>query len=184
MKFYIYGVILFLSFTLVSCAKRERTAIEIGKISVSAEEFNRAFKKSPYQKESGKGRRQFLDRIIDKKLILSEAENLGLNKDPHLLQDLQLFWEQALLKLTLEYKSRELLSSIKIGDEEMERYFKENIQPQYSSKTFSEMKEAIKKILAREKQNELILEWIESLRNKAAIHIDYDQLGIPKPEGR
>ena len=60
------------------CAKKERAAIKIGDIDVTAEEFQSAFKSTMPEAEGDAQRKGFLDTFISRKLILREAERLGL----------------------------------------------------------------------------------------------------------
>ena len=92
---------------LGGCAKKEKPAIEIGEIKVTADEFKEAFRASRFAEYKELGHADFLNTFLKRKLILKEAERLGLDKDPEFLKDVQYFWEQSLLKLVLARQSKE-----------------------------------------------------------------------------
>ena len=184
MKLYIVAMSLFIGLCLTGCEHRDKPVIKIKNVRISSDEFDAAFKKSPYVKNAVNGKEKFLDTFVDKKIILLEAERLGLDKDPALLEDLQIFWEQALLKSVLNYENKELASTVKVSDEEMENYFNEKIKPKFPNRIFAETKESLRSMIQKEKQQELILGWIKNLKEKTPVDIDYQQLNIKSMEGR
>ena len=94
------------------------------------------------------------------------------------MQDLQLFWEQALLKLILEKKTKELVKDTQITETEIEDYYRNNIEPNYPDKSLAQYKEQIRRILLRGKQDQVILSWTENLKKNANIEIQYKELDI------
>ncbi len=110
--------ILFL-FILTGCGRQKQSAITIGNISFSAQEFEQAFKNSRYAIDQSNparltlNRKAFLEDFISTKLILKEAEAQGLNKDPQFLNAIQDYWERGLMKLMLAQKNKELASSVR-----------------------------------------------------------------------
>ncbi|MCX5708007.1 MAG: hypothetical protein NTY14_03380 [Candidatus Omnitrophica bacterium] len=110
-------------FLVGGCAKKEKPAITIGPITLTAEEFESAYQKAKGPAARMAGRKEFLDVLITRKLVLQEAEILGLDKDPQFLESLQLFWEQSLLKLVLARKLNELSLICKVSDKEISDYY-------------------------------------------------------------
>jgi hypothetical protein len=176
----IMGVVLLL--TGWGCAKKEKAAIRIGEIQVTAEEFAEAFKASQFAGAGEAARGEFLDTFISRKLILKEAEELGLDKDARFLQSIQLFWEQSLLKLILANKVKELAVTIGVDDREIEDYFQSRKEQDYADKELSEVYEQIKLFLFRQKQARAIQDWVSSLEDKTKIEINYKLLGIEESE--
>ena len=110
--------VIFLLF-ICGCAKKEKEVIKINDIEITREEFEAAFKSSSLADEGEAKRKEFLDIFISRKLMLVEAQRLGLDKDPKFLQNVQLFWEQSLLKLVLEKKMNELSLVINVDNKEV-----------------------------------------------------------------
>lgn len=175
-KFMILTLILLLA--ALGCEQKEKPALEIGKIDVSAEEFDKAFRSSRFFDPKGSKRKEFLDTFIARKLMLNEAEEFGLDKDPGFLQDIQLFWEQSLLKLLISKKIKELSETIEIGDQMVRDYYEVNKKEKYSDKSLKEVAGQIKMALFKEKAAAAITEWVNSLRRKSKIVIDYKLLGL------
>ena len=156
--------------------EKEKTAVEIGKVKISPEEFQREFELSNFAKEGKK--RDFLEIFISRKLILLEAEKIGLDKDREFLRDVQDFWEQSLLKLVLAKKIKELSMNVNIGEEEIRSYYMKNKDKEFADKEFEQVYAQIKWILLKDKQKDAIGNWVDSLREDTKVVIDYKLLGL------
>ncbi len=158
--------------------KEEKPVITIDSIQVTAKEFQDAFKSSRFAAEGEKGKKDFLDTYISRKIMLKQAEDEGLDKDPEFLSSLQRFWEQSLLKLVLSTEVNKLSAKIKVGDDEIQKYYTENKDKEFKDLELSAVYSRIKWILLKKKQSESIRNWIDNLRKQAKIKIDYDALGV------
>lgn len=173
----------FLSFLIVillgvSCAPKEEAVISIGEIKITKTEFERDFAKFNLSKSDTKeARREFLDNLINRKLILKEAETRGLDKEESFLEDVQDFWEQSLLKRAVDKKSKELFLTINIDDIEIRDFYNTN-KDKFSGKTLEDVYPEIRLVLFKEKQKKSVEEWMASLKNQANIKINYKELGI------
>lgn len=156
--------------------EKEKPAIEIGKVKISPEEFQREFEWSNLAKEGKK--REFLETFISRKLILLEAEKLGLDKNLEFLHDVQNFWEQALLKSVIAKKIEELTLNIEIGEEEVKSYYQENKAKEFVDKELKQVSEQIKGMLLRDKQKDVMQNWADSLQIDTEVIIDYKLLGL------
>ena len=172
-------ILMLVIFTFWGCGQRdkEKTAIKIGRIDVTAQEFEEAFNSSSVQ-ENSSARKEFLDTFISRKLILKEAEREGLDKDPEFLRDVQLFWEQSLLKLMLSRKMKELSMDIKVREDEIRDYYSMHKDEEFSGKSLSEVHDKIKWLLFHQKQKQVLQDWIDSLKKKTRIDVDYKALNI------
>ncbi|MFH1479167.1 MAG: hypothetical protein ABIG92_05290 [Candidatus Omnitrophota bacterium] len=173
------SIILLMLFLVSGCglSLEERPAIRIGNIDVSVEEFNRAFESANIAHGGELGKKEFLDTFISRKLVLKEAEKIGLDKDKDFLGDIQLFWEQYLLKRALSSKTKELSLAIDVTDKEVKDYYNEH-RDGFLDKELSGVYDNIKWILLKNKQRDAVEDWAGSLKKKAKIKIDYDLLGI------
>ena len=178
MKKVIYGVLVILILSGWIWVKKDKPVITIGSIKVTKKEFERAFATSQFTHEAAGAKAVFLDIFISRKLILREAERLGLDKDPAFLEDVQLFWEQALLKRTLARKVNELSAGIMVTDKEVRNFYVAYKEDRFPNKELSEVYGEIKMLLFKDKQVEAVERWSESLKDKARITIDYQALGI------
>jgi hypothetical protein len=176
LKFILLPVIIFLS---INCAQNnEETVISIGPIKITKSEFEKDFAKFNLAKPDTKAARQeFLDNLINRKLILKEAETRGLDKEESFLEDVQDFWEQALLKRAVDKKAKELFLTIKIDDDEIRDFYNAN-KDKFSGKTIEDAYPEIRLGLFKEKQKKAVEDWMDSLKNQANIKIDYKELGL------
>lgn len=65
---------------------------------------------------SGRNKEELLDRLITKKILLREAQKQNFDKDRAFMEEIERYWEQALLKLLLKKKMAELSRSIAVDE--------------------------------------------------------------------
>lgn len=176
--FVIFMIPVILLSTGWSWFNKKKPAIIINNISITSQEFEESFKISPFAKKGISSRKEFLDNLITKKLILEKAEEMGLDKDSDFLKDVQIFWEQSLLKLVLSRKINQLSTLIKVNDEEVDNYYRQNKEKLFMGKALPDVYSRIKWLLFKKKQAQAIRGWVSSLRKNAKIKIDYKMLGI------
>ena len=91
--------------------------VTINSYSVSRDEFESEFRASTYgDSDTPESRDNFLNALIDRKLILQYAQAQGLDKEKVFLKSIEKFWEQSLLKVALDRKTREIDSRINTTD--------------------------------------------------------------------
>ncbi|MCM8784366.1 MAG: SurA N-terminal domain-containing protein [Candidatus Omnitrophica bacterium] len=168
-------------FLFLGCAKKSkgRAALKINNFQMTAKEFEEEFK------EAGAGllgprnqKETFLENLVNRKLILQEAERLGLNQDKGFLKSIERFYEQTLLKAVLDKKSNEFASRIQVSEQEVEAYYKELKEKGLIEKPLSEVYKEIRWQVIRNNQERAFNSWVESLKTKAKIEIDKKALGI------
>lgn len=164
--------------TCWGCLKKEKVAIKIGSIPITVKEFNEAYEEGRFQYGVDLSRQDFLDSYIVRKLILKEAEDLGLDRDPQVLKSLQIFWEQALLKLALARKINEMSVPIEVTDEEILELYQAHKDTDYAGKEFSIVRDEIKMLIFRRKHQQVLQEWTDKLKRHKKVAIDYHLLGI------
>lgn len=174
-------IIVIFSFIFFSygCSPKEKPAIIIGNIEVSVEEFESALARSEYKDfpANKENRRKFIDIYIDRKLILKEAVKEGLDKDSQFLESVQFFWEQSLLKFILNKKIKEFPSGITVDDWEINSFYETN-KDRYPDKEKFEVYSEIKLLIFKEKQKEALDHWVDSLRKKTSLKINYELLNL------
>ncbi|MDD4183178.1 MAG: hypothetical protein PHT53_05095 [Candidatus Omnitrophica bacterium] len=174
-KFLLLSIIILLS---VNCVPKEEAVISIGQIKITKAEFEKDFAKFNTSKPDTKeARKEFLDNLINRKLILREAETRGLDKEANFLEDVQDFWEQSLLKRAVDKKSKELFLTIKIGDDEIRDFYNAN-KDKFSGKTLEDVYPEIRLVLFKEHQKKAVEDWMNLLKKQANVKINYKELGI------
>jgi hypothetical protein len=162
----------------VGCVQKEKPALSIGSIQISAQEFDAAYRDGKMQTGRELSRKEFLDLYINRKLFLQEAEILGLDKDPLFLQSLQMFWEQSLMKSIIARKINESTVVIRVSDKEILDFYERRKDTDFAGKPLDEVKTSIKLLLFQVKQKIELQNWMKNLRSRTTIAIDYDKLQI------
>lgn len=180
MKKIMWGIMVLIVLTGCGTPKDAKVAIQIGDIKITASEFESAFKHSNPSRQDSEAREAFLENYISKKLILKEAEKLGMDKDPEFLLSLQIFWEQALLKSILEKKSQEISPTIRVSDQDVKDYYLKYKGSSYANVELKDVYDQISWVLLKQKQSQAIQSWVESLGTNVKIEKDYSLLGIEK----
>ena len=121
----LFCVIIFLSGCCCqnpSGAKTDDTAVSINNYNITRDEFEKEFKDSAYGRtDTPESRKNFLESLIDRKLILQEAQKEGLDKEKNFLKMIEKFWEQSLLKIALDRKTKEIESRVSAAGQDANR---------------------------------------------------------------
>lgn len=101
---------------------RERPGREviatIGSYSLYRSDFMSELSLYPPEYRENVTKEQILDGIIQKKVLLLEAQRRGLDRDPQFMKMVERFWEQSLLRSLLDIRSEEILSLIPETDKD------------------------------------------------------------------
>jgi len=147
--------------------------VKVNNYEITREEFEREFKDSRYASaDTPEARKEFLDNLISRKLILQDAQARGLDKDKAFLRAIERFWEQSLLKIYLDQKTREIAAGAGVDDKMIEAVYKKLVQEGKTDKTYQEMYPQIKWQIAKAKEADLMNAWIAQLRARADIRVN------------
>jgi len=154
---------------------------KINNYSITQEEFEQAFRDSVFgMSDTLESRKKFLDILISQKLILQEAQKQGLDRDESFLKSIEKFWEQSLLKIALDKKTKEISSSVYVGDKEIEDAYQKLVAEGKADKPYQEMYGQLKWEFNKTKESDELNRWISNLQNRARIKINYDLLRAGK----
>jgi len=95
---------------ILGCQAKEpqKVVAQVGSYVITQDEFEEAYKNSAYGREHNPFYRSaFLKNMINQKLILLDAENRGLDRDPRFLKMVESFYQQSLLTLALQERTKE-----------------------------------------------------------------------------
>lgn len=120
--------------------------------------------------ETQAGRKEFVDRLLEKEILLQEAQRLGLDREKDFMKSIESYWEQALLKLLLENKSNKISGFIHVYDNEIEEYYRDSGERLPLSRVRTDIRRAIR----QKKETEAMSVWIEELKKKSYIKIKED----------
>ncbi|MEK6733193.1 MAG: SurA N-terminal domain-containing protein [Candidatus Omnitrophota bacterium] len=171
----IFLCILLFSF-LAGCSagssQDKKVVAQINKYKMTIEDLKYEFKNAPYDEimflKTENGKKKYLEGIIEKEVLLQEAQRHGIDREKDFMKSIENYWEQALLRILLERKSREISNLITVYDNEIEEYYKDSGEDLPLSKVKNEIRDIIK----QKKQTEAMDNWIEELRKRSYIKVD------------
>jgi len=114
---------------LFACNKKEdgKVLVTINNDKITMTEFNKELDKIPMNMKmmvaSESGKKTYLDRLIIKKLLLSEAAKSNIEKDKEFENRLAEIKEQLIIESLLKKK---LTSGANISDEDLQKYYEAN----------------------------------------------------------
>ena len=117
--------LLFVMLLLTGCSRspvQKDILAKVNNYEITRSEFEDEFKASPYGKtDTPESRKEFLNTLIDRKLVLQYAQQRDYDKEKGFLKLIEKFWEQSLLKVALDKKTREVESKISSSGYEAKR---------------------------------------------------------------
>lgn len=175
-----YLLILFLSIFIFGCnpAPKNKTIIAvINGYTLTKEEFEQEFKDSVFSRiDTPESRIEFLNNLINRKIILQEAEAKNLDKQKSFLKLIEKFWEQSLLRVALEEKTQELAGKVSVSDKEIRESYDLMVKEGKTNKTYEQAYPEIKWMAIRAKESKLMTDWLQGLRKNAHIQINPNML--------
>jgi peptidyl-prolyl cis-trans isomerase C len=175
-----YPLIFLSALLLFGCAKKpacEKIIARVNDYEITDTEFRQALRSSSYGlNNTPESRELFLNNLINQKLILQEAQREGLDKEEYFLKLIEKFWEQSLLKVALDKKSKQIADSVHIDDSSVRQAYEQMLKEGKTSKPYNEASGSIKWELMKSKETLLMNEWINALRAKAQIKVNKDLL--------
>ncbi|MFH1441006.1 MAG: SurA N-terminal domain-containing protein [Candidatus Omnitrophota bacterium] len=171
---------LIIIFVICGCQPKKDTSPVLAKINnyeITAAEFEREFRDSNFAKNNTlESRKEFLNYLIDRKVILQDAQKKGLDKEDAFLESVERFWEQSLLKSALEREAKKLAGRAVVNDETIKKAYEEMFKEGQTDKTYEQMYEQIKREITKRKEAQLMNEWLVQLRKNTTVEINYAEL--------
>ena len=177
-------LLFFLSLGLFYCSQDKG---EKGKILARINDYNLTLNEFQYQlaaeleldkdfKLTKEAKREFLEGLIKKELLIQEAKRLQLDRREKFIRTIERYWESTLIRDLMEMKGREITQRTYISQEEIEDSYKEMQKSEERPPSFKELEEMITKELKEKKKTRMLKEWINDLREKAKIEINKELL--------
>lgn len=169
-----------LSMIMLGCAKQNDPGPILAKVNdyqITLVEFQERYQNSSSAaNDTLKSRKNFLDVLINQKLMLQQAQADGLDKNRDFLKSIERFWEQSLLTQVIKRKSNEISGPIIVNNKEIEERYKILEQEGKANKPYDQMYSQIKLELTRAKGTDLMNKWLDGLHSKSQIAVNYDLL--------
>jgi hypothetical protein len=121
-------------------------------------------------------RRQFLEELIRKELLIQEAKRRKLDQKKQFIQTIERYWESTLIRNLLDMKSREISSKVVVSEEEIAARFAQMKQKTPGLPPLEQVHKQIEMKIREEKKSALLKEWVSGLRDQADVRIDLSLL--------
>jgi len=154
----------------------KRVVAEVNKYKMTIEDLKYELTNMPYDRpyvlESEEGRMKYINSLLEKEILLQEAQEQGIDKEKDFMRSIENYWEQALLKLLLEREANRISGSIHVYDNETEEYYKNSGE----DLALPEVKRDIVRVIRQKKEMDLMNTWIEGLKKQSDIKINRELL--------
>lgn len=170
-----------LFFLIAACSSdsridQDRVVAEINDFTLTKEEFQKSLLKelrySEKHKTTKEGKKEFLDSIIKKELLIQEAVKLGLDKKPDFIYAIEKHWEATLIKLLMETKNNEILQVATVSEKEIQNKYNELKKSKKTLPPLDQIEKEIADELTEMKRTAILYEWIDELHKNARIKIN------------
>ena len=119
-----------------------------------------------------KVRHEFLDQIIQRELLIQEAQKLKMDRRKKFIMTIERYWESTLIRDLMEFKGNEFSQRTYVLQEEIENRYKEMKKFDDKLPPFEKIQGKIAEKLKEEKKRKNLEEWVDSLRKNATIDIN------------
>ena len=176
----IFFSLLVVCFIFAGCSSSNsgdnRVVAQVNDYRMSVEDLRCELENTPYDDamllETQEGMEEYLDRLLEKEILLQEAQHQGLDREKDFMKSIENYWEQALLKLLLERKSKEISGLVHVYEDEVKEYYDASGE----TLPFSRIRRDMERDIRRKKETDAMNAWIEELRSKSCIRINREIL--------
>jgi len=120
-----------------------------------------------------KAKREFLETLINKELLIQEAVRRKLDREEAFVKAIEKHWESTLIRDLLSMRGREISAAIVVTQEEIDGHYQtlQKASPEIGPLTDDLQAQLLQELKAAKKSKRLHT-WIDQLRGQAAIEID------------
>jgi hypothetical protein len=178
------AVIILSAFTLTGCsggqpAKPKAPVLAtVNGCEIRADEFEQGFASSAYagRDDALQARREYLDALMNQKLIILDAQKKNMDKTPDFLNSVERFWAQSLLTVALGRKTLELHKGINVQEDDARRIYENMVKDGVTTRPFEDVYPQIKWQAETERESQLLKEWIDGMRKGASVSVNENVL--------
>jgi hypothetical protein len=179
MKSKILLPLFFLFFLMLSCCSNDapdkKVISRINDFELTLDEFQNQLAMELELDEDFKltheTRKQFLEEIIRKELLIQEAKRKKLDQQKKFIQTIEQYWESTLIRNLIDLKSEEINKKVVVSEEEIKLHYDQMKNQNPSIPDFQQLHNQIEKKAKEEKRTRLLKEWMDNLRENASIEI-------------
>jgi len=179
-----YALLLLFSLNPFGCTQEnpERTKIvaKINDYNLPLDEFQQelatALELDIDLKLTKETKREFLEELIRKELLIQEAKRMGLDEREKFMKSMERYWESTLIRDLMDFKGKEISEKTYVSQDEVENYYKKRQISEQDLPPLREIEAKITKELKEKKKIGLLRDWIIDLRKNAKIEINEEIL--------
>lgn len=176
-----WGSVLFIAFFLPACSnqpsKPDKAVIaQINGYELTLDEYEAGFARElEYDlsyKATAKARKEFLDQMIRKELMIQEAVSRKMDKEESFVQAIEKYWEATLIKNLMEAQIKVVQKNSVVTDQEIKDRYIQLKKQKKNLPALDKVAQKIAETLKQEKQAALIDQWVDSLKEQADIKVN------------
>lgn len=175
-------------FLIVGCGPdkpREEIALTVNSSNVTTQEFFKLLKEEtsvdPEFDLNTDKIDAFMDYLIRKELLISEASRLQLDREEAFVRTIERYWESTLIRNLLARKTREMQDRVLVTDDDTLTFY--TAAKDDFTEPYEQVRESIKRRIEEERVNDMIEAWIKELAASATIRKNPDILKKDRPNG-
>lgn len=130
-------------------------------------------------KTTDKARKEFLNVLIKKEILVQEAVKLKLNRRTVFKAAIEKYWEATLVKTLMEEQAEQINKTTYITENEIREKYEQLKLKNASLPPFKQMEKDIALAIKEEKKTLLMDQWINALTEKADVRINQTLLKNP-----
>lgn len=127
-------------------------------------------------KKTKEGKREFLEYLIRREMLIQEARRQGLDRKDKFIRAIERYWEATLIRDLMDMKGEALHRETSISQKEIEARYLDLKKADKDLLPLKEVRDEIARELVEKKRQWLLKQWINKLRKNAKIEIDQELL--------
>jgi len=176
----IYWLLIILCSFLSCCAQEKKeenkTLAKINDYVLTLDEFqNQLVQEVKLDKEfklTKEAKKEFLDQIITKEILIQEAKRRHLDRKDKFIRAIERYWESTLIRDLIEMEQQKIESRTTVSQEEIETRYKEMKILDKDLPQLESMRAIISKEIMEGKKQRLLEDWSNQLKQRARININ------------
>lgn len=117
-------------------------------------------------------KREFLERLIRKELLLQEAMRRKLDQREEFVRTIERYWEATLIRDLMASMGKELTRRVTVTEEQIRERYKKMKEADDDLPEFREMRDGIGRMLLEEEREARLNAWMDKLHQEAEIEVN------------
>ena len=155
----------------------KRVVAKINNYELTVSDFKNEAGVSFFSDNPMKVKKELLDNLITKKILVQEAQRGNFDKEKAFMEEIERYWEQALLKLLIKKKTEEFYGNITVDEKEARDEYARLIKEGGGQvKPYEKMSAEINEDIRHRKIQAALDNWMMELRKKSDINVNEEVL--------